>query len=151
MVLMSGISYTYTFDWFQECGGINVEAVQNGLEIDVLLFGLGIVTVLGQYHQIAVIPAHNIHIPLQTVRCSKADVISPKAESCETSSVTEDGLMAYGFCIFEVHRINIITKTITICIILSFKFPADLADLADFFRTKTEKTPSNGISLNRLL
>ena len=32
-----------------------------------------------------------------------------------------------------------ITKTITICVILSFKFPADLADLADFLEQKQRK------------
>ncbi len=57
----------YAFDGFEERVGIDIQVVEDGLQIDILLFRLGIVPVLGQNHQIALIPPHNADIPLQTV------------------------------------------------------------------------------------
>ncbi len=93
---VSGISYANTFDGFQKGGRVDIQSFEDGLEVDILLLWLGIVAVFGQHHQIAIVPLHDIHIPLQTVGCPETDVIPSEAESGESTTTAKYGLMGRG-------------------------------------------------------
>ena len=64
IVLISGISYTHSFNRFQKRIGVDIQPGKDRFEVDVLLLRLGIMAVLGQHHQITVVPLYNIHIAL---------------------------------------------------------------------------------------
>lgn len=108
MILISGIGNTDAFDGFQEGSGVDVQAIEDRLEVNLLLLGLGIVAVLGQHNQIAVVPTHNIHIPLQAVRCPEPDMITSKGEGGKATSTAEDGLVPVGtYVVTFCHFLNL--------------------------------------------
>ena len=97
MDLISGISNSYAFNGFQKGGRINIQPIKDWLEINILLLWYGIMAVFGQDNQIAIIPFHDIHIPLQTIWCPKANIIIPKTEGGKAPRTAEYSLMVVWF------------------------------------------------------
>lgn len=56
LVPVFDLSYTYTFNGFQERGRVDIQSLEDGLQVNVLLLGLSVMAVLGQHYQITVIP-----------------------------------------------------------------------------------------------
>ena len=96
MVLMSGISNTYAFDWFEKGSRVNIQSFENRLQVDVFLLRPSIVTILSQNHQITVFPLHYINIPLQAVWSPETDIVPSETECGEIPRITKDGLMPNG-------------------------------------------------------
>ena len=94
--MISGISYTNAFNGFQKGGGVNIQAVEDGLKVDVLFLWLGIVLVLSHDNQVTVIPRQHVNIPLEAVRRTEADMVPSEAEGDEALGTTEDGLVVCG-------------------------------------------------------
>ena len=97
----------YVFNGFQESDRVDIQAFEDGLKVNVLLFGFGIMAVFGHDDQIAIVPRHHVNIPLKAVGCAETDMVSTKAEGCETIVAAEDGLVASGFHAFHfIHKLT---------------------------------------------
>jgi hypothetical protein len=74
------INYTDVFNGFQERGRVDIQSLKYGLQVNVLLLRLGIVTVFSQHHQIAIIPFHDINIPFQTIGRPETYIVAAKTK-----------------------------------------------------------------------
>jgi hypothetical protein len=88
LVPVFDLSYTYTFNGFQERGRVDIQSLEDRLQVNVLLLGLSMMTVLGQHHQIAVVPFHNINIPFQAIGCPETNIVATKAKGSKAIFAT---------------------------------------------------------------
>ena len=108
MVLISGICYANSFDGFQKRCGVNIQAIKDRFEVDVLLLRLCIMTVFGQDYQIAIIPLDDINIPLQAIGRLETDNIPPETDSSKAISATEYSLMSSGVYFVPICHLQIL-------------------------------------------
>ena len=90
ITLISGIGNTNTFDWFKKRVGVNIQPFKNRSEVYVFFFRTLAMAIFRQYHQIAIVPFHNIHITLQSIWCLEADIVSTKTKSSKAISITDN-------------------------------------------------------------